>query len=103
MNDHDLLIKLDQKMTDICVNMKTDSQINIKAHNDIMKKIDEQRKCIINQSKTFVSSKLFYWLLGFVILGLVGTATFSADNNTKISNLATKVEMLHHYDEPMDE
>ena len=94
MNDHDLLTQLDQKMTDMRENQKNDADVNIKAHGDIMSKIDAQQKCILNQSHKFVSSRLFYWLLGFIILGLVGIGGVTADNNSKISNLEIKVEMI---------
>lgn len=100
MNDHDLLIKLDQKLTDMGSAIKTDSAANTKAHDAILEKIDEQRTCIFNQSRNFVSTKLFYWLLGFIILGLIGIGGVTADNNTKINNLETKVEMI--YDVPDD-
>lgn len=94
MNDHDLLTKLDQKMTDMRDTMKTDAASNIKAHDAILEKIEGQQKCIMNQSHKFVSSKLFYWLLGFIIVGLVTIGGVTADNNSKISNLETKVEMI---------
>ena len=97
MNDHDLLTKLDQKMTDMCDIQKASTANNIKAHSDIMTKIDAQQECIMNQSHKFVSSRLFYWLLGFIIIGLVAIGGVTADNNTKISNLETKVEMINLY------
>ena len=94
MNDHDLLTKLDQKMTDMCKNQTESTAANLKAHDAIMEKIEGQQKCIMNQSHKFVSSKLFYWLMGFIILGLVGIGGVTADNNSKISSLETKVEMI---------
>ena len=97
MNDHDLLTKLDQKMTDMCEIQKGSTANNIKAHSDIMKKIDVQQECIMNQSHKFVSSRLFYWLLGFIIIGLVAIGGVTADNNTKISNCETKIEMINIY------
>ena len=97
MNDHDLLTRLDQKMTDMCKNQGKDAASNIKAHDAILEKIAGQQKCIMDQSHKFVSSKLFYWLLGFIIIGLVGIGGVTADNNGKISNLETKVEMINDY------
>ena len=97
MNDHDLLTKLDQKMTDMCENQKVSTTNNIKAHGDIIKKIDAQQSCIMKQTHKFVSSRLFYWLLGFIFIGLVAIGGVTADHNTKISNLETKVEMINLY------
>jgi len=94
MNDHDLLTKLDQKMTDMCKNQENAAAANIKAHDAILEKIEGQQKCLLDQSHKFVSSKLFYWLLGFIIIGLIGIGGVTADNNGKISNLETKVEMI---------
>lgn len=93
MNDHDLLIKLDQKMTDMYDNQEKDSAANVKAHDKIMVKIDAQQKCILNQGRTFITSKLFFWLMGFVIVALVGLGGLSADNNYKIGKIETKIEM----------
>lgn len=95
MNDHDLLTKLDQKMTDMYKNQEKDAATNIKAHDAILEKIEGQQKCIMNQSHKFVSSRLFYWLLGFIIIGLVGIGGVTADNNSKISSLETQVEMIN--------
>ena len=93
MNDHDLLTRLDQKMTDMCVSMSGDAASNVKAHDAIMAKIDNQQKCIMNQGKTFVTTRLFYWLVGFIILSLLGLSGLSADNNYKIGKIETKIEM----------
>ena len=98
MIDHDLLIKLDQKMTDVFKNQEKEAASNIKAHDAIMEKIESQRRCIAGQSSRFVSSKLFYWLLGFIILGLVAIGGVTADNNSKISVIQTQ---MHHYDGDM--
>ena len=94
MNDHDLLIKLDQKMTDICNTMKKDSNINMKAHDDIMLKLDNQQTYIQAQGKTFVTTRLFYWLVGFIILSILGLSGLTADNNYKIGKIETKIEMM---------
>jgi len=101
MNDHDLLIKLDQKMTDMCNTMKMDSANNVKAHDDILLKIDGQQKCIVNQGKTFVTARLFYWLVGFIIIALLGLSGLSADNNYKIGKIETKLEMQKRINPPV--
>ena len=85
----------DQKMTDMYKNQEKDAATNIKAHDAILEKIEGQQKCIMNQSHKFVSSRLFYWLLGFIIIGLVGIGGVTADNNSKISSLETQVEMIN--------
>ena len=95
--DHDLLIKLDQKMTDMCKNQTDSAAANLKAHDAIIEKIEAQQKCIMGQSHKFVSSKLFYWLLGFIIIGLISIGGVTADNNSKISSLETKMEMITDY------
>ena len=94
MNDHDLLIRLDQKMTDICVTMKKDFNVNVKTHDDIIAKIDNQQQCILDQGKIFVTTKLFYWLVGFIILSILGLSGLTADNNYKIGKIETKIEMM---------
>jgi len=93
MDDHDLLIKLDQKMTNMCDNQEKDSVANVKAHSEIMVKIDTQQKCILDQGRTFVTARLFYWLVGFIIIALLGLSGLSADNNYKIGKIETKFEM----------
>ena len=96
MNDHDLLTKLDQKMSDMKENQENDAATNIKAHDAILDKIEGNREALLNQSHKFVSTRLFYWLLGFIIIGLVGIGGVTADNNLKISNLKTKVELYQN-------
>ena len=94
MNDHDLLIELNQKMTDMCKSIDKEFRTNTVAHKDILDKIEKQRDCINGQSKRFISSKLFYWLVGFIILGLFSIGAVTADVSNKIGKVEAKIEMI---------
>ena len=84
----EMIIRIDETVKDL----KEDSDDNKKDHEKILNKIDEQKKCIINQSKTFVSSKLFYWCLGFIILGVFTVAGIASNNANDITKIETIME-----------
>lgn len=94
MSDHDLLIQLNQKMTDMCKSMDKEFKTNSDAHQDILDKIEKQRDCINGQSKRFISSKLFYWLVGFIILGLMSIGAVTADVSNKIGKVEAQIEFI---------
>ena len=90
----EMIVRIDQNLTDLNKSIDKDSKANIKAHDEILLQIEKQRTCIINQSKTFVSSKLFYWCLGFIILGVFTVAGIANNNLNSIGKIETKIELI---------
>ena len=119
-NDHDLLVTLSTKMDQLCKTNKTVNDGNEKAHDAILKqidrnhektdqwvsavhdRIDDQLKTKTDQvtlcHKTFVQSKVFYWLIGFIIIGLFSTWGTMALIDTRVDKLEIKQEMNHPAD-----
>jgi hypothetical protein len=88
----EMIIRIDQTVIDLNESIKEDSKSNIKAHDEILLKIDEQRKCINNQSSKFIQSKLFYWVMGFIVLGVFTVAGIASNNYNSIGKIETQIE-----------
>jgi hypothetical protein len=116
-NDHDLLVTLSTKMDQLCkVNTKSEGT-NKEAHDAILKqidknhektdqwvsavhdRIDDQLKTKTNQvsicNARFVQSKVFYWIIGFVVFGLFSAWGTIAVFDTRIDKVEVKLERVH--------
>jgi len=125
--DHDLLVKLTTKMDQLCKTNKTVNEGNEKAHNAILNQIDKNHEKsdkwisavhdrIDNQllektnqvaicHKTFLQSKIFYWVVGFIIAGLVsawGTISLFDTRVDKVEARTDKVEVIVEKHHPED-
>jgi len=119
-NDHDLLVTLSTKMDDLCRNSNKSQELNKEDHKTILKqidknheksdqwvsavhdRIDDQLKTKTDQvtlcHKTFVQSKVFYWLVGFIIVGLFSAWGTIAVLVPRIDKVEVVVEKYHPED-----
>jgi len=121
--DRDLLIKLNTKMDQLCETANKNNKDNTEAHKDIMQKIDDNFKTttkwvdnvhgriddqikgtagrIEKYNETFLQSKTFYWVVGFVIAGLLsawGTITYLGKEVHQVKTKHSIYEKaLEHY------
>ena len=89
----EMIIRIDQNLTDLNKSIDKDSKANIKAHDEILLQIEKQRTCMINQSKTFITNKLFYWVLGMVVLGIFTVAGIANNNTNDITEIKTTITL----------
>ena len=116
-NDHDLLVTLSTKMDQLCKTNKTVNDGNEKAHDAILKEIDKNHEKtdkwvsavhdrIDDQltAKTsqvsicnarFVQSKVFYWIIGFVVIGLFSAWGTIAVFDTRLDKVEVRIEQQH--------
>ena len=122
--DHDLLVTLTNKMDELCrVGHKSDKG-NKEAHDAILKRIDDnhektdkwvsavhdriddQLKTKTDQvtlcHKTFVQSKVFYWVAGFIIIGVVSAWSTIAIVGKEFDTRMDKVEVVVEQQHPSD-
>lgn len=119
-NDHDLLVTLSTKMDELCRNADKSQKGNKEDHEAISKQIDKNHEKtdqwvsavhdrIDDQLKTktsqvsicnarFVQSKVFYWIIGFIIIGLFSTWGTMAVMDTRVDKLEIKQEINHPAD-----
>ena len=90
----EMIVRIDQKVSDLCKSIDNDSKANIKAHDEILIQIEKQRTCILDQSKTFIHSRLFYWVMGFIILGVFTVAGIASNNHNNIIKIETEIENI---------
>lgn len=90
----EMIVRIDQKVSDLCKSIDNDSKTNIKTHDEILKKIEDQRVCIMNQSNRFIQSRLFYWVMGFIVLGVFTVAGIASNNYNSIVKIETKIENI---------
>jgi len=90
----EMIIRIDQALVDMNKSIEKDSKSNIKAHDEILLQIDKQRTCMLDQSKTFIQSKLFYWTIGFIILGIFTVAGIASNNYNSIVKIETMIENI---------
>ena len=88
----EMIVRIDQKVTDMSISIEKDQQLNTKAHDEILSQIKSQRKCILDQNRSFVPSKLFYWVIGFIILGVLALGGITSNNSYSIGKIETKIE-----------
>ncbi len=116
-NDHDLIVTLTNKIDELCRAAHKSDNGNKEDHDAILKqidknhektdqwvsavhdRIDDQLKTKSDQvtlyHKTFVQSKVFYWLIGFIIVGLFSTWGTVAFIDTRVDKLEIKQEINH--------
>lgn len=78
MNDHDLLIRLDQKMDDIKEGL---GDLPCAAHT---KRMD-----------TMVTRTWFRWIMGFVIAGLLCVAGIGSANKMALTEIRVEQKVMH--------
>lgn len=116
-DDHDLLVELNTKLGQLCKNTEKNYLENNKAHDKIIEKIDENHKTVngwvqnvheriddqvVSSTnrvdtchKTFLQSKIFYWVVGFIIAGLVSVWGFASVQQSRITKTNTNIENFH--------
>ena len=95
MNDHDLLTRLDTKMDNMSGAVeKLDKKVD-KLDEKVDSFVETAAKREIENSKRFLSSKTFYWVLGFVIACLIGAYGFSATIQDAVTDLRTEYLIEH--------
>ena len=94
MSDHDLLVRLDQRYTDLLENVKTyhvDTNSKLK---DLDTKLDTQAAICSTRlpecNKLFLSSKVFYWVIGTLVLFVSSVGGLGLANKNDITALTTK-------------
>jgi len=121
--DRDLLIKLSAKMDLLCKTANENNQDNKDTHKEIINKIDDNfRKTTIwvenvherideqikgttqrvdSYNKTFLQSKTFYWVVGFIIAGLISAwasiAYFGTEVKIVKKDHSTFEKAMEHY------
>ena len=90
----EMIIRIDQALEDMNKSIDKDSKSNIKAHDEILVQIEKQGTCILNQSKSFIQSRLFYWVMGFIILGIFTVAGIASNNYNSIVKIETMIENI---------
>ncbi len=113
-HDHDLMVELNIKMNQLCKATKTYYEEHNAVHMKMIEKIDKNQELAGNWVKevhdridgqvqssvnrldschrTFLQSKTFYWILAFVIVGLVSLAGYASYNRAEIQ----KDKMFHY-------
>lgn len=91
--EKEVLIRVDQKLTDLCKQIDANEIENRQAHEYIIKTMDDWKIHVDGKFTTrngrmttqvqecnrrFVNSKIFYWVLSFVVAGLLSLATYVA-------------------------
>jgi hypothetical protein len=89
--DHDAVIKLRTSVKILCGKVDKFIDNNRADHEKINDLLVNQ---IIEAPKTFLSSKTFYWVAGFLIIGLLSVGASTIDNRVEIKELHTIGE--HH-------
>jgi hypothetical protein len=84
--DHDLLIAINAKLTGLCKNFNDLKNDNKNAHQKIWDGINCQ-----NDKK--LPSKIFYWVMPFVILGLMGIAGLASTNRYSLGKIEKAIEL----------
>ena len=83
-NDHDMIIRIDQKMTGMCdVVNKIDTKVG--KLDEKVDKIQAEGVCQYKDcSKTFVNRKIWMWITGFIVAGVIAVASYAQLNHDAI-------------------
>ena len=96
--DHDLLIKVDTKMSELCKLVRKNIAENSKQHEQFFAKIDSVNMELsghqLGCERKFISARFFYWLIPFLIAGIISIASISGSNINEIGNLKTEVQNI---------
>ena len=98
-SDHDILIKLNTKVSLVCAAIK-DTNDHLKDFTDkIDIRCEDRLKLINSNNDKIVGKSMFKWLIGLVIIGMITVAgiagtnsVFIARHDTKISHVSTQIE-----------
>lgn len=121
-NDHDLIVELSTKMTQLCRTTEKHYNENIKTHDKILEKIDDNLELtdkwvsgvhdridaqlkektgqVAECHKTFLQSKTFYWVVGFIIAGVISVWGFAAMVYDKAEKTEDKIIEYHPEERP---
>lgn len=85
-NDHDMLIKLDTKMSLMCSKLNKIGDKNDSAHDSIYKLLDKKIDITNDKLDKKTDDLMFRWVIGFIIGFIIiitgaGVNHISADNN----------------------
>lgn len=87
-NDHDLLTQLNTKMSMLCKQTKIDNEKISDSLTDIYDKVDDQ-------NKTFITWRLFKWVITFVVAGILAISSISYSNSLSIKDNANQIKISH--------
>ena len=125
--NHDALVKLTSKVDELCRKINSTTEDNEKAHASIMNlinrnfertdkwistvheridnQLEEKAEQVEDFNKIFLHSKVFYWVIGFVILAIFsawGTISYLGMDvhkiDTKINSMKTTIQHYHPED-----
>ena len=93
MEDHDLLITINTKLTQLCHQFRETRQENKDAHDKIWNHLNKglERK---------LTAKIFWWVMPFIILGIISVATLASNNHYSIGKIEKSIEMHIGINEP---
>ncbi len=87
-NDHDLLIQLNTKVGLLCKQITVDN-------GDMKDSLEHIYNRLDGQDKTFVTWKLFKWIVTFVVAGILAISSISYSNSLSIKDNANQI-IIHH-------
>ena len=84
--DHDLLISINAKLTALCAQIRDFKIDNKDDHDKIWEGVEKTK-----DSK--LPAKVFYWLMPFVILGLISLGGLASSNRYSLGKIEKAIEL----------
>ncbi len=84
--DHDLLIKINTKLNGLCEQFSAGKKDNKEDH-------EKMQTSFENRDNKKLPSRVFYFMLPFIILGLMGVATLASSNHYSLGKIETALEL----------
>ena len=85
-NDHDLLVSISTKVTSLCSDFQSVKSENREDH----QKMNDRLETNIDKK---LNAKIFYWLIPFIIAGLLAVGGIASDNHYEIGQNEKAIEM----------
>ncbi len=96
-SDHDILIQMEANLNNLCKKLNSVDDDNKEEHKEIRKLINEGQNWKTTQvqecNNRFVHRKIFLWICGFIIMGVIGAYGFTQVVN---NNLNRHIETYEH-------
>lgn len=89
MSERELLVQHGEILKKLCGSITALKKENGVEHKNIGDKVDE----VVT---TKISNKLFFWLVGLMIIAQIGLVTFVGDLNTQVTTNKTHIEHVEH-------
>lgn len=95
ITDRELLIRVDQKLIDLSINIDKNFEDNATVHKELTRKVQKINDQKIICSKTFVTHRLFYWVAGLIVVSIMAISGLAYDNHGDINSNEAKIESIH--------